>query len=181
MTEKVDHLSGSSRSLDHVCVCVCVCPLAYLKNFTKSSVCDCNIRSYVLPVLCIAICLFIIDRTAIAHFHHGSLEDATIVHVHYEETAFVSAVAVDTFANDSVTGMVAYYDVCIGVRLSSPINCDKERKQARAMDIPTDCAICLEELSVDDTELARPCDHRFHRWCLEMWLQQVYYVGNIHV
>ena len=46
------------------------------------------------------------------------------------------------------------------------------------MDIPTDCAICLEELSVDDTQLARPCDHRFHRWCLEMWLQQVYYVEN---
>ena len=112
MTEKVDHLSGSSRALDHVCVCVCVWVGGCLKNFTKSSVCDCNTRSYVLPVLCIAICLLIIERTAIAHFHRGSLEDATSVHVHDEETAFASAVAVDTFANDSVTGMVACYDVC---------------------------------------------------------------------
>jgi len=88
-----------------------------------------------------------------------------------------------TFANDCVTWQVACYCnaiIFVGVQHSSLINCDEQRKQARAMDIPTDCAICLEELSVDDTQLARPCDHRFHRWCLEMWLQQVYYVGNIH-
>ena len=100
MTEKVDHYSGSSRSLDHVCVCVCVCVRLHISKTSRNLLYAAAIQEVMYFRFCaLPLCLFIIERTAIAHFHRGSLEDATSVHVHYEETAFASAVVV-TFANN---------------------------------------------------------------------------------
>ena len=37
-----------------------------------------------------------------------------------------------------------------------------------------DCAICMEEVTVGDTEGKLPCQHAFHKQCIKQWITTKY-------